>query len=255
MKFGIPFLLPFLVFVLNGSPFAGTAKAENTGSGSPLVIIDAGHTRKMPGAMSITGKREVEYNDNLTGQLADALAQAGFAPVLTRRPDQETKLESRAAVANSNNGILMLSIHHDSAQLTRLEPVVHHGVRTYRTRQPISGYSLFVSSKNRQFRTSLLFARLLGDELLKLGRKPSLHHAEPIQGEGRPLLDEKRGIYQFDDLVVLKKTAIPAVLLEVGVIVDKNDEAYVSGAENQQAIVNAIITAVSAFNALRSAEL
>lgn len=35
---------------------------------------------------------------------------------------------------------------------------------------------------------------------------PSLHHAEPIHGENRELLDTTLGIYRFDDLTVLKKT-------------------------------------------------
>jgi N-acetylmuramoyl-L-alanine amidase len=244
IKNSITSLFALLVFVVNGLP----AVADTTPPGKPEVIIDAGHTAKMSGATSITGKREVEYNDKLVAQLSNALAKSGFTPTLTRQPNQEIKLENRAAIANSHNAILMLSIHHDSAQLTHLEPVVRNGIKTYRTRTPIAGYSIFVSRKNRQFGSSLAFARLLGHEMLNLGRKPSLHHTEPIPGEGRPLLDATLGIYQFDDLVVLKKTAIPAVLLEVGVIVDKADEAYVSNGKNQQAIVKAIVTAIGRFS-------
>jgi N-acetylmuramoyl-L-alanine amidase len=248
----IPFVILGLVFMLSGPPLSGNAEADDTLFAKPVVIIDAGHTNKMPGAMSITGKHEVEYNDNLASELADALTKAGFIPILTRKPNQEIKLEDRVAMANSYNALAILSIHHDSAQLEHLESTQQNGIKTYRTRKPISGYSIFVSKKNPQYINSYIFAKLLGHELLELGRKPSLHHAEPIHGEGRPLLDANLGIYQYDDLVVLKKPKIPAVLLEVGVIVDPLDEAYVTNSENQEAMVNALVVSISKFNTLKS---
>ena len=74
-----------------------------------------------------------------------------------------------------------------------------------------------------------------------------LHHAEKIAGENRELLDAKLGIYRFDDLVVLAKTKIPAVLLEVGVIVDADDEAYVNNPQHQKTMINAISNAVDLY--------
>ncbi len=244
---GLMFIVPILVLSGNAGAASDALHAE------PVIIIDAGHTHKAPGAMSITGKHEVEYNDNLASKLARALTDAGFVPILTRKPNQEVRLEDRAAIASPHNALAMLSIHHDSAQLSHLEPTKHNGTKTYRTRTPISGYSIFVSKKNPQFDRSFIFAKLLGQELLKLKRKPSLHHAEPIHGEGRPLLDADLGIYQYDDLIVLKKSKIPAILLEVGVIVDQLDEAYVSNGENQEAIIRAIVASIEEFNAIDSA--
>ncbi len=214
----------------------------------PFIIIDAGHTNKSPGAISITGKYEVEYNDIFVSKLSMALTKAGFVPILTRKPSQEIKQENRVNVTTSADALVMLSIHHDSAQLVHLESVNLHGKKVYRTREPISGYSIFVSRKNRQFESSLVFAKLLGEELLKLGRKPALHHAEPIPGEGRTLLDASLGIYQYDDLIILKKNKLPAVLLEIGVIVDRSDEAYVTRSDHQEAMINAILTAIGRFS-------
>jgi len=246
---GILLVILGLMFIVPGLLLSGNAEAADDAlHAKPVIIIDAGHTHKAPGAMGITGKREVEYNDNLVSKLAHALTNAGFIPILTRNPNQEVKLEDRAVIANSHNALAMLSIHHDSAQLSHLKPIEHHGIKTYRTRTPISGYSIFVSKKNPQFDRSFIFAKLLGHELLRLERKPSLHHAEPIHGEGRLLLDADLGIYQYDDLTVLKKSKIPAILLEVGVIVDQHDEAYVSNIENQEAIIQAIVASIEEFN-------
>ena len=153
-----------------------------------------------------------------------------------------------AAFANRANADLFLSIHHDSAQLHYLHKTTVNGKTAYQTIKPIRGYSLFVSQKNPQFRKSLLFAEQIGSQLsFTSNRKPTLHHAEKIAGENRELLDAKLGIYRFDDLVVLAKTKIPAVLLEVGVIVDADDEAYVNNPQHQKTMINAISNAVDLY--------
>ena len=223
-----------------------------TASAHPLtIVLDPGHNPKQPGALGNQGIYEIVYNDNLTALLADALRKAGCTVLLTRRPNQEIGLEQRAQMANDNHADLFLAIHHDSAQPQYLEKITHTSLTAYQSTRPISGYSIFVSTLNPRFAESFRFAELLGQDMLALGRHPSLHHAEKIQGENRELLNEKLGIYRFDDLIVLKKTTVPAVLLEVGVIVDSKDERYVSSKDNQRAIVQAIVAAVREYDLSR----
>ena len=79
------------------------------------------------------------------------------------------------------------------------------------------------------------------------GFSPTLHHAEQIPGEGRNLVDEDFGLYEFDDLVVLKTAAMPAVLLECGVIVNRNEEASLQTPEIQHRIADAAAEAIMQF--------
>ena len=221
-------------------------------SGHPLtIVLDSGHNPKQPGAIGYRGISEIVYNDNLTDLLADALKSAGFTVLLTRGPSQETVLEERAHMANTVHADLFLAIHHDSAQPHYLEKITHNSLTAYRSKKPIAGYSIFVSKLNPQFAESYRFAELLGRDLLALGRPPTLHHAEKIKGENRELLNAKLGIYRFDNLIVLKKTVVPAVLLEVGVIVDPQDERYVSNKDNQKAMVQVIVAAVREYDRSR----
>lgn len=211
------------------------------------IVIDPGHTPSRGGALGVRGIYEVRYNDALAAKVCVALRSAGFTPILTRAPGEEMTLDERARFAGGQHADLFLSLHHDSAQLRYLEKIVVDGRDAYRTTKPIQGYSLFVSRINPQFAKSYRFAALLGNEMRAMGRTPSPHHAEPIAGENRELLDAKLGIYRFDDLVVLKKNAVPAVLLEVGVITDPVDEANISQEANQARIVEGIVSAVRGY--------
>jgi N-acetylmuramoyl-L-alanine amidase len=213
----------------------------------PTILLDPGHTPEQQGALGIRGIYEVVYNDHFVSKLVKALRSASFTVNLTRQPDQSISLIDRVAIANNGQSELFLSIHHDSAQPIYLKKInLEHGYG-YQAIKQISGYSIFVSKTNSQFANSYRFAEILGQLLLKLGRPPTLHHAEDISGEHRELLNERLGIYRFDDLVVLAKTKIPAVLLEIGVIVDPDDEHYVSVESNQDAMCQAIVQAIQAY--------
>lgn len=212
-----------------------------------LIVLDPGHTTKKPGAIGVRGICEVEYNDNFAELLKTALTAAGYQVALTRTHGEEITLEERSERANRGNGALFLSLHHDSAQLKYLEKKNIGTKDVYQTITPLRGYSIFISRKNTDFDRSNRLATLLAEEILRLGRKPTLHHAEMIPGEGRTLLDSRLGVYQFDDLKVLKGAAMPAVLLELGVLVDPEDEAYVADAANQAALVKAVVRAIQLY--------
>ena len=233
---------------------------------APLILLDAGHHPQLGGALSVTGQYEVHYNDALVAKLAQALREKGFAVDLTRSPADVLSLSERVAKANQAQGEaradLFLSIHHDSTQLRYLKSISVDKIsdngeisqlETYQTTQAIQGYSVFVSKKNARFKRSARLAEALGQAMFELGRPPNLRHAEKIPGENRQLLNRRTGVYYFDNLVVLAKTEIPAVLLEIGVIVDVDDERYVRQEQHQNAICQAIVKAISAYFSAQAA--
>lgn len=185
------------------------------------VWLDPGHSPATRGARSVSGQWEHVYNDRLAARVQRRLQKEGIAASLAREPGGELSLMARAR--KSAGGSLFLSIHHDAAQPQFVE-LVNGNPYSLKAR----GYSLFVSKKNPEYARSLEFARFLGNELYNAGFRPSSHHGEPIRGENRKVIDAKLGIYEFDDLVVLKHSAIPAVLVEAGVIIHPEDEALVS---------------------------
>jgi len=51
-----------------------------------------------------------------------------------------------------------------------------------------------------------------------------MHHALPVPGEGRPVVDATLGIFRFDGLAVLRTATMPAALLEAAIIVNRGEE-------------------------------
>src|SRR5262249_10168880 len=87
----------------------------------------------------------------------------------------------------------------------------------------------------------------LGEALSGRGLALTTHHAENIPGERRPLVDPERGVYRYDELVVLQYTKAPAVLFEAGVIVNRAEETALASPERQRAIAAAMTQAVIRF--------
>jgi N-acetylmuramoyl-L-alanine amidase len=211
------------------------------------VAIDVGHTKVSPGAISVTGKPEYEFNLRLARQLEDRLKETNRDGRPTIVPfvissEKAMTLVARTKAAAARDADLFVSIHHDSAQDKYLEENEVNG-QLQRSTDQFSGYSVFVSRKNPRPEESLDLAKQIG---LALGRSFPFakHHHERIAGENRPYADANAGVYFFDDLVVLKSAPMPAVLVECGVIVNPKEEKELLSAERQATTVAAIVRGI-----------
>jgi N-acetylmuramoyl-L-alanine amidase len=61
-----------------------------------------------------------------------------------------------------------------------------------------------------------------------------------------PLLNNETGVYSYDKLIVLKSTQMPAVLLEAGSIINRDEELMMDSAERRSLISNGVMAAVKA---------
>ena len=207
------------------------------------IAVDIGHTASSPGAISAHGRGEFEFNLALGRNVAAALRSAGF-PTETIVIDGggKAQLSERVARANALNPRLLISIHHDSVQQRYLKTWEHNG-RKLQHADRFSGFSLFISRANPKFQDSAIFATLLADQLNSAGLDFTTHHAENIAGERKPLLDPQRGIYEYKNLRVLKDVSMPAVLLEAGIIVNREEELAMLTPQRRQAISDSVALA------------
>jgi len=204
------------------------------------IALDVGHSPSKPGAISARGRGEYSFNYLIATLLLDRLQRLGFKNAfLLTASNPEMPLHARASLVNARQSAILVSIHHDSVQPHYLDTWEYEG-EPQRYSDHFQGFSIFISEKNGDPANSLKFARFLGEELIQLPFQPTLHHAEAIAGENRPLLDASTGIYRYDELILLKNTKIPAVLLECGVIVNREEESRLATPAYQHLLVAAL---------------
>jgi N-acetylmuramoyl-L-alanine amidase len=80
------------------------------------------------------------------------------------------------------------------------------------------------------------------------GLQYAKQYTEPIMGRYQhPLLNKETGIYSYDELVVLRKTRMPAALLEAGSIINRDEELKMSSPERRDVISSGVTAAVKEF--------
>lgn len=220
------------------------AKVAHKSPADFTIALDIGHTPLRGGAISARGVFEYQFNRRLVAELFTQLQSMGFVRAFVINPQgDEISLIHRSAEANEQKADLFLAIHHDSVKDKYLKNWEVDG-KTQKYCDDFHGYSIFISRKNPKPDASAEFADRLGRALLEAGFTPTLHH---VAQENRPILDRTKGIYAFDDLVVLKTAKMPALLLECGVIVNRTEEEKLNNAAYRQRLVDAISRALQGF--------
>lgn len=228
-------LILALVVSLSGSAFT--------------VVLDAGHGGKDPGALG-TYSKEKNINLNVVLKLGKMIEQncRGVKVIYTRKTDKFIELYERADIANNAKADLFISVHTNSTAsgntargsetyslsleraTANLEVVKReNSVIQYETnRQRYAAMSVentimneIIQSNN--MRTSALFAKSIQDEYVSVGRP-------------------NKGVHQAGFLV-LRKTAMPSVLTELGFINTPSEEAYLNSEQGITELATCIYNA------------
>jgi N-acetylmuramoyl-L-alanine amidase len=234
---------------------ASVAPAQSTCNRSAFrIVLDVGHTVDVPGAMSARGVPEYAFNLQLSQDIDKALVGAGFDKTVLLITDRAPPhgLVERASRANAMQADLFIAIHHDSVPDNLLQSWDYEGQQnSYNDDYP--GYALFASYDNADRKGSLEFGHLLGKALQANGLKYTPHYTQALMGHyRRDLVDADAGVYRFDQLVVLKMTRMPAVLLEAGSIINRQEELELGTPERHAKTSAAIVSAVEDFCAARA---
>lgn len=168
------------------------------------IMIDSGHGGTDPGA-TFNGRQEKNDNLRLALAVGNILAQNGVDVVYTRTDDIYQTPFEKASIANESGADYFISFHRNSSA----RPNQYNGVQT-----------------------------LVYD---KSGRKLDL--AQNINGALGELGFREIGVEARPDLVVLRRTRMPAVLVETGFINSDEDNAIWDSrfSEIAQAIAGAIL--------------
>jgi N-acetylmuramoyl-L-alanine amidase len=166
-----------------------------------VVVIDPGHGGRDPGAVGINGLQEKQVIFPISLRVAQLLEQQGVAVVLTRQDDRTLDLQARVDIANRARGSVFVSIHANAISLSR--PDVN-GIETYYASE--TGYRLAAA-----LQASVLAATGMNDRGVKQAR-----------------------------FYVLRYTAMPAALVEVGFVTGAQDAPRLADPAWQETIAQAI---------------
>ena len=207
------------------------------------VVIDAGHGGTDPGAVSRDGKNyEKTFTLDIAKKLSDKIKAEcpGVKVILTRDRDRSVALNDRAAIANKVGADLFISIHINSASSTSPNGYsVHVLGKSSNKNRDLFAYNMDVCKRENSvilleddYTTkyqgfdpsdpeSFIFLQLMQNSNLE----QSLAFAELVADnlKGGPI-STGRGIWQ-DPFLVLWRTSMPAVLIELGFISNTNDLA------------------------------
>ena len=239
-----------------GSAVGEIELTEAASPGRPIVVLDAGHGGRDPGAKGVSGSTtEKELTLALARELRDELAERGRVRVaLTRDDDRYLTLDQRAEIARRLGASAYLSLHIDSAP----NPLAR-GATVYSLSDVASdAEAARLAAKENKAGEGLSsepdgsVRGMLSDLALREQMNASASLAERLvrKSAGRYLLRPEP--HRFADFRVLRHAEVPAVLFEAGYISNVDDETLLVQPKERQRIVAALAQAIEADVASRN---
>lgn len=224
--------------------------------GRPIVLIDAGHGGRDPGAPGVSGTiQEKDLTLAMARELADLLEQRGRVRVaLTREDDKYLTLEQRAAIARRLQAGLFLSLHMDSAPNPLAKGATIYSLSDVASSAEAARFAQAENAEGGALSSEPddSVRALLADVALREQMEASAGLAERLLRRADGQVELRPRPHQFAAFHVLRRAETPAVLVEAGYISNADDEAMLMTREGRAPLVLALAQAVEADLATRT---
>ncbi|MGL4373402.1 MAG: N-acetylmuramoyl-L-alanine amidase family protein, partial [Turicibacter sp.] len=177
----------------------------------PLIVIDPGHGGIDGGAI-INNVLEKDLNLEISLKLKVALETAGYEVIMTRVDDEYIELTQRAEIANEAGADLFISLH----------------LNSYISDSTVNGVEVYYNETTKS-EADQQFAQ-------------TIQTALSVATKARD-----RGIRVYDELVVTRKTEMPACLVEIGFMTNPTELELIQTDTNQRKIVSGIVLGIEQF--------
>lgn len=223
-------------------------------SGRRVVVLDPGHGGVDPGAIGASGIYEKKVVLAFGKILADALTATGrYDVVMTRDRDIFIPLRERYEVAHSVNAGLFVSIHADSHNNAALR-----GLSVYTLSEKASDKEAEALAAKENLSDVLAGTDLTGYEADVTSILISLAQTSVKQSSSTfaELLVEQmttnsvqllRNPHRFAGFAVLKSPNVPSVLVELGFLSNRSDEANLMSNALRQQMANSMVQAIDRY--------
>jgi len=221
-----------------------------------MVVIDAGHGGKDPGAIGLNGV----YEKNVVLQIAKKLKykinqHAGMRALMTRGDDRFIPLKERVKIARRSKADLFISIH---ANANMRRSMTGSSVYILSRRGASSAAARFIAARENAVHAKKLGSinfkgrnKMLKSVLLDLTKSSTINRslalAKNVLKELGTINNLHRGRVESAAFVVLKSLDIPSMLVETAYISNPKEEIQLNQKEYQLKLANAIFRGVESY--------
>jgi N-acetylmuramoyl-L-alanine amidase len=217
----------------------------------PVIVVDAGHGGSDPGAAGAAGSQESAATLSAALALAEILRETGrYDVVLTRSEDQRLAHEERSRIARDAKASLFISLHADAIS----DPKVRGGsvytlsdegtARSAREAMASGNYNVYDLDVGQA-------GQLVGGILYNLAQRETANESDKFAeilvsklSGVTPLLNNTHRRANFK---VLLAPDVPAVLLELAFISNKQDESNLRSPAWRKRSMGAAAAAIDAY--------
>lgn len=223
------------------------------GSKIRTVVIDPGHGGRDPGAVGKYSKeKDIVLDVALkTGQyIRQNLPDVKV--IYTRSKDEFIELHRRAAIANENNADVFISIHCNAARDTKVYGAETFVMGEHRTQANLEVAKLEnaaillednASEEYGGFDPNSTAAYIALSLYQSENKNQSIRLAQNVQDQFTKRLGRKDRSVQQAGFLVLYRTSMPSILVELGFITNPEEEAFMMSEEGKVYLASAIYRA------------
>lgn len=222
--------------------------ASPAARGRPIVVIDAGHGGRDPGAASVSGQvREKELTLVLAQALRDELVRRGRVRVaMTRDDDRYLTLEDRAAVARRLSAAMFVSIHIDSAANPLARGASVYSLSDVASDAEAAGLAARENAGDDQNAGAGTVEMILADLAMRSHMSASADLASRLVNKAAGRVELRPNPHRFASFHVLRRADAPAVLFEAGYLSNADDELLLRNPMERAKMVLALAQAIEA---------
>ncbi len=188
-----------------------------------IIVIDAGHGGKDPGAVGYRNYREKIVVYKISQELKKILRSRGYKVYVTRDRDKYVKLSNRTKFANEKKADIFVSIHANAVDKKNAKKV--HGIESYFLSKSRSKRAEEVAAKENSADLSDMnrygkntFLKFLNHHKILASNKLAIDLQRGMLGALSKNYKVKDGGVREGPFWVLVGAQMPAVLVEVGFI-------------------------------------
>src|SRR4051794_7350536 len=216
--------------------------------GRPIVVIDAGHGGRDPGARAVSGEiAEKDLTLTLARELRDDLVKRGRVRVaMTRDDDRYLTLDDRAAVARRLNAAMFISLHMDSAPNPLARGATIYSLSDVASDADAARFAALENAGADVRASGGSVGGILSDLAMRLQMSASADLATRLVRKSAGRFELRPNPHRFAAFHVLRRAGTPAVLFEAGYVSNADDELLLRSPDHRSEVALALAQAIEA---------